>query len=148
MTFSPITRKAEQIEKCLLKRKAHRRKGEDRIYPSAYEGFINEDKRKDVIFYMYRALNENSVFSPSIYRTPEEIKAQINDIKDRIEEVNDRLNIRELMDGLLSGDTVGADECLEMSALLESAIEALDELRELNSTLDELKAELLEVIRL
>ena len=109
---------------------------------------MNEDKRKDVIFYMYRALNENSVFSPSIYRTPEEIKAQINDIKDRIEEVNDRLNIRELMDGLLSADTVGADECLEMSALLESAIEALDELRELNSMLDQLRAELLEVIRI
>ena len=97
---------------------------------------------------MYCALNENSVFAPRVYRTPDEIKEEIGGIKDRIEEVNDRLNIRELMDGLLSADTVGADECLEMSALLESAIEALDELRELNSTLDELKAELLEVIRL
>jgi hypothetical protein len=96
---------------------------------------------------LYCALNENSVFSPSIYRTPEEIKADIRDIKERIEEVNERLNIRELMDSFLSSDNVGVDECLEMSALLESAIEALDELRDLNYALDELKEELLEVIR-
>ena len=97
---------------------------------------------------MYCALNENSVFAPRLYRTPDEIKEEIGGIKDRIEEVNERLNIRELMDSILSGDEVGADECSEVSALLESALEALDELRELNNILDELKAELVEVIRL
>jgi uncharacterized Fe-S cluster-containing MiaB family protein len=96
---------------------------------------------------MYCALNENSVFAPRIYRTPNEIRKEIWDIKERIEEVNERLNIRELMDNILSGEEVGAEECSEVSALLESALEALDELRELNGMLDELKAELLEVIR-
>ena len=97
---------------------------------------------------MYCRLNDNSVFAPRLYRTPEEIREEIGSIKSRIEEVNDRLNIRELLDFCLSDGDVGKRECEQLSALLQSALEALDELYELNTALDELKAELLEVIRL
>jgi hypothetical protein len=93
-------------------------------------------------------LNENSVFAPRLYRSHDEIKDEIGNIKNRIEEANERLNVREILDSYLSGAEVGRKECEQLSALLQSALEALDELYELNAALDELRAELLEVISL
>jgi hypothetical protein len=93
-------------------------------------------------------LNENSVFAPRLYRSPDEIKDEIGNIKNRIEEANERLNVREILDSYLSSAEVGRKECEQLSALLQSALEALDELYELNAALDELRAELLEVISL
>ena len=85
---------------------------------------------------------------PDFYRTPERIKEDIRQISGRINEVNEMLNIRELLADFLgeSSDEAIAERAEELSELLAYASEALDELRDLNETLDGLKTELLRTV--
>ena len=78
------------------------------------------------------------------YRTPEHIKADIRKISARIAEVNEMLNVREMLADFLGEDSEGEVEkrAEELSELLVFATETLEEFRELNRTLDELKLEL------
>lgn len=82
------------------------------------------------------------------YRNPESIRQDIGEISARITEVNEMLNIRELL-----ADFIGEDSerevmkrAEELSELLTFASETLDELMELNSSLEELKRELIGTI--
>ena len=79
------------------------------------------------------------------YRSRAEIKEDIRLISDRIAEVNDALNVRELISDIFneesSVDMIKKAESI--TELLKYAEEALSELKELNERLDELKAELL-----
>ena len=82
------------------------------------------------------------------YRNPESIRRDIGEISERITEVNEMLNIRELL-----ADFIGEDSerevmkrAEELSELLTFASETLDELMELNSSLEELKRELIGTI--
>lgn len=88
-----------------------------------------------------------NVTPPCFYRSPETIKDDIRKISARISEVNGMLNIRELLSGYLDGDIrFDGESARDLSELLEFARETLDELTELNSSLDELKRELIEAV--
>ena len=95
---------------------------------------------------MYRALDDTSVFTPRLYRTPDEIRKDINEVRERIDRINGSLNVRELISGLIDADELNAKKCDELTELLAAAIETLRELKLLNHLLDQLKAELLEVV--
>ena len=97
---------------------------------------------------MYSSYDEVNGFPPRFYRCPNEIKCDIRSVSARINEINERLNIRELLSDFLclDNDINVSKSAQELSELLEYALEALDELKELNETLDDLKAELLESI--
>ena len=80
-----------------------------------------------------------------IYRSRSEIREDIKYISERIAEVNEMLNIRELLSDVFSEKNC-ADALKKAEAvteLLKYAEEALDELRSLNERLDELKSELI-----
>ena len=96
---------------------------------------------------MYK-FNSMCCMPPDFYRTPERIKDDIRKISARINEINGMLNIRELLADFLGEDSDSgiAERAAELSELLAYATEALDELIELNNTLDGLKEELSRVI--
>ena len=79
------------------------------------------------------------------YRSRADIKEDIRLISERIAEVNDALNVRELISDIFneesSVDMIKRAESI--TELLKCAEEALCELKELNEMLDDLKAELL-----
>ena len=89
----------------------------------------------------------NNLYSDGsrIYRSRAEIKEDIKYISERICEVNESLNIRELISNVFNEE--GGYDILKraesVTELLKYAEEALSELRSLNERLDELKAELL-----
>lgn len=81
----------------------------------------------------------------NIYRSRAEIKEDIKAISERIAEVNEMLNIRELISDIFNeenhSDIIKRAE--NITELLRYAEQALEELRNLTERLDELKAELL-----
>lgn len=88
-----------------------------------------------------------NVYPPCFYRSPDTIKEDIRKISARICEVNEMLNVREMLSEYMNeGKDFGKEEAVALNELLEFAKEALDELIELNSTLDDLKRELIESI--
>ena len=100
-----------------------------------------EKKGSEKMLYYRSSVN----FAPAgFYRRPDTIKEDIRKISARISEVNEMLNIRELLSEYLDGTgKFGTKEARDLNELLEFAREALDELAELNSALDELKRELI-----
>ena len=90
--------------------------------------------------------NDNVYLDGSrMYRSRAEIKEDIKYISERISEVNESLNIRELISNVFNEDG-GYDivkRAESVTEILKYAEEALVELRSLNERLDELKAELL-----
>ena len=97
---------------------------------------------------MYRSFDETNGMPPRIYRSPEQIRNDILEIRSRISEIKENLNIRELISDIIIDDSV--DNLLRRADsvrdLLQYATEALSELEELNSELDELKIELAETL--
>ena len=88
---------------------------------------------------MYRTFDMVNGIPPCIYRTPKEVRRDIDEISDRIKETNLRLNLRALVIDILSGDK--GDEPSSLISELESAIEeARDALSELRNLENELKA--------
>ena len=101
-----------------------------------------ENKGKEVKKMLFYRSSVN--FTPqSFYRTPDAIKEDIRKISARIAEVNEMLNVRELLSEYLDDGSFDAKRAIALNELLEFAKEALDELIELNSTLDGLKSELI-----
>ena len=80
-----------------------------------------------------------------VYRSSSEVREDIRYISERIAEVNEMLNIRELISDIFDEekeyDTIKKAEAI--TELLKYAEEALCELRLLNERLDELKCELI-----
>ena len=99
---------------------------------------------------MYRSYDDVNGMPPRIYRSSEEIKRDIRGVSERISEINEMLNIRELLSEFVFEQSDLSTPKLQdkLSELLSYALEALDELRELSNTLDELKAELIESVNL
>ncbi|MBR2650426.1 MAG: hypothetical protein IKD45_02080 [Clostridia bacterium] len=93
---------------------------------------------------MYRLLDEVNGLPPRLYRSPEEIRRDIADIKRKIGEVNELFNIRELISSVISESEGGDMERMAAAAseLADSAEEALSELRMLSEMLTLLRAEL------
>ena len=83
-----------------------------------------------------------------MYRTPTEIEEDIRQVREKISSINESINARELIcEAMLCDCEDELPEAAErLSEVLMAALEALDELRALGKKLDELKAELLEVI--
>lgn len=82
-------------------------------------------------------------YGGTLYRTPGEIRTDIRRIAEKIREVDQRLNIRDMVVETLC--TVGGDPkklVTSLEGLVEDAHAALDTLGELEGKLDDLRAEL------
>ena len=83
-----------------------------------------------------------------MYRSPNEIKNDIEEVVERLSLINDMLNIRSLISEVISDqsedDPKRSAEAL--NELIEYADEALYEMKELNEVLSELRSELLETV--
>ena len=96
---------------------------------------------------MYRTYDAACGLPPRIYRQPAEIKRDIKDIRRRIEETGDMINVRSLLIDLLVGDAGNEPEKLipELYDAIAEANDALSRLRELKDELSLLEEELGEV---
>ena len=79
-----------------------------------------------------------------LYRTPEEIRQDIESIRTRIEEVNSMLNARHVLTEMMSSLAEGEPErwIPALSQLVDEAQDSLELLRSLKETLDALLEEL------
>ncbi len=95
---------------------------------------------------LYRSFDCDRGYPPRFYRTAEEVKREIREISIKIDDVNERLNIKEMLNCFKYTEKSSAKDIIDdLTSLLQSSIDALAELRELEDTLDKLKAEYLEV---
>lgn len=97
---------------------------------------------------MYRYKRADSGYRYGLYRTPEQIKRDIDGISGRISDVMYMLNIRALVSEIISDNSIddAKRRAEAISELVEDAGEALASLRELESELDELRDELTDSI--
>ena len=95
---------------------------------------------------MRQIYDKDSGLPLAMYRDPEDIKEDIRVISERITEINDMLNVRELLSGIFDEDKVKSvsKRAEDIVELLQYASEALEELRSLSAVLDELKLELID----
>lgn len=96
---------------------------------------------------MYRTYDMANGIPPRIYRTPGEIKRDIRDIGEKIEETNEMLNIRGLLLDMLTSENSGSPERLipDLEEAVAEAREALIKLGRLKEELTSLEEELGEV---
>ena len=96
---------------------------------------------------MFKSYDTKNGLPPRLYRTPGEIKRDIAEICDKIEETNEMLNIRSLITEILLSERRDSPEKLipELETVIYEAREALTKLRELNEELSMLREELGEV---
>ena len=93
---------------------------------------------------MYRTYDMVNGIPPRIYRTPDEVRRDIDEISAKIKAANLRLNLRALVVDILSGERGGAPEALivELESAIGEAREALSELKSLQDELSALEEEL------
>ena len=96
---------------------------------------------------MYRGIDTLMGLGARIYRMPEEIKRDISELKNKIEEINSRLNIRALvLDFLSDGESSPPEKLVPaLESMLAEAEEALTKLKVLREELSDLEEELYEV---
>ena len=96
---------------------------------------------------MYRTFDVANGIPPRIYRAPNEIRRDIDEISAKIKETNLRLNLRALVLDIISSDR--GEEPANLISELESAIEesreALSELKNLENDLTALEYEMEEI---
>ena len=82
-----------------------------------------------------------------LYRSPEEIIKDIGEIKDKINEINEGLNIRDIVASTMGDLAYGEPEkwIARLEQIVDDANETLDSLRMLQHSLDELYKELEDV---
>ena len=78
------------------------------------------------------------------YRVPEEICIDVRRVIERLREINDAVNVRNLIAEVISAQSGGDGErrAQALNELFESAAEALSEMSSLEEALDDLRAEL------
>jgi hypothetical protein len=93
---------------------------------------------------MYRTYDMVNGIPPRIYRTPAEIRRDIDEISSKIKETNLKLNLRALVIDIISCDKGSTPEALiaELESAIAEAREALSELQSLHGELSALEAEL------
>ena len=93
---------------------------------------------------MYRTYDMVNGIPPRIYRTPSEIRRDIDEISSKIKETNLKLNLRALVIDIISCERESTPEKLigELEVAITEAREALSELENLHSELSALEAEL------
>lgn len=96
---------------------------------------------------MYRSYDYISGLRERIYRSPFEIEEDIKEIKRKISETEERLNIRSLIMDIIAGDRTGRPEPLirELESAIADAGEALQYMKELDEELSLLREELMDV---
>ena len=96
---------------------------------------------------MYRTFDTVNGIPASIYRTPAEIRDDIQKISFAIKETSTMLNIRDLLVDILTTGPLDEPEVLipELEEAISAARWALDSLNELKEELDLLEDELQEV---
>ena len=96
---------------------------------------------------MYRSYDNTFGMPPRIYRTPGEIRQDIRQLRSAINEINSRLNIRELLLEIITDEEKISPENVvqTLEAMLYEAEEALSKLKELRGELSLLEEELYEV---
>jgi len=96
---------------------------------------------------MYRKFDETYGFPLRLYRNPRDIHNDMREIRIKIAEANERLNIRGMLVDILSGERADCPEKLvpELEEAISDAKEALHVLDELADELSRLEAELAEV---
>lgn len=96
---------------------------------------------------MYRSYDTVNGIPPRIYRTPGEIRQDISEISEKIEQTNDMLNIRALLVDMLMSERSDSPEKLipDLEEAISEAREALARLGALKDTLSLLEEELGEV---
>lgn len=92
---------------------------------------------------------QNDIFGipKALYRSPLEIRRDMQDINERIKEINEKTNLRSLLFDMLvdSGEESPKRTVEALSEALGEAEEALSKLRELEEELLDLESELREV---
>ena len=83
---------------------------------------------------------------PRLYRTPSEIKTDINDVKIKIDRLCDMLNVRNVISEMLNECATGSisDWLPALKSIVEDAEDTLETLVELNDSLEGLNKELKE----
>ena len=96
---------------------------------------------------VYRSYDNVFGLPPRIYRTPDEIRLDIYEVRQEIEKINSRLNIRGLMLEIISEEAKLSpkDVVSTLETMLAEAEEALSELNGLKEELLDLEKELKEV---
>ena len=96
---------------------------------------------------MYRTYDMVNGIPPRIYRTPTEIRRDIDEISSKIKETNLKLNLRALVIDIISCDRNSSPEQLisELESATCEAREALSDLTRLSDELSALEEELGEV---
>ena len=103
---------------------------------------IKERRRELTVFYTNYSTYEGE--PARLYRTPEEIRRDINTIKEKIEETGNMLNIRNILTEMISECALGDPErwIPTLKAIVDEAEDSLNLLTEFKETLDELMMEL------
>ncbi len=96
---------------------------------------------------MYRTYDMVNGIPPRIYRTPAQIRRDIDEISSKIKETNLKLNLRALVIDIISSEGESSPEQLisELESATDEAREALSELSRLHDELSALEEELGEV---
>ena len=83
------------------------------------------------------------------YRTPGQISGDIRAVSERIAEINELLNVRNILAEVITAESEGNSlrKIEAINELLDFASEALEEMKELEETLGGLKKELCEALR-
>ncbi len=101
-------------------------------------------KLRQGVITIYSSFDYESGLGPRLYRSPAEIKYDIDTVARKLEDINKMLNVRHVISeyALCVDGTPIKQRAAGMLELCESAGEVLDELRELNESLDDLTQEL------
>ncbi len=96
---------------------------------------------------MYRSYDTVNGLPPRIYRTAGEIRRDIAEISEKIEETGEMLNIRALLVDMLMSERADSPERLipDLEEAISEARDALVGLKRLKEELSSLEEELLEV---
>jgi chromosome segregation ATPase len=92
---------------------------------------------------MYTLLNNVEGCAARLYRTPSEIRRDLERIASRIEETSEMLSVHNLLMEMIPiwAEEVPEKWIPELEETLEEANEALETLKEMKTTLEELKEE-------
>lgn len=93
---------------------------------------------------MFKTYDTVNGIPPRIYRNPQQIRRDISEIRQKIDETNAMLNIRSMLVEILAGERQDSPERLipELEEAIGEARCALDKMRELKDELFALEEEL------
>ncbi len=99
---------------------------------------------------MYNSFDYINGQPPRLYRTPNEIKNDIAEIAERIAEINEMLNVRNIISEIISeqSEDDARRRAMAVEELADFAAEVLVEMEELEESLASLRDELSESIGL